>query len=61
MLSLLSGPGLGFVLDGVSYLNGSTVLRTDIREDDAALQCTTDRADCCRAGINVPAAGVLLS
>ena len=45
--------GLGFVLNGVSYPNGSTVLRTDIGEGAAALQCTTDRADCCsiiRAG-----------
>ena len=45
--------GLGFVLNGVSYPNGSTVLRTDIGEGAAALRCTTDRADCCsiiRAG-----------
>ena len=40
--------GLGFVLNGMSYPNGSTVLRTDIGEGAAALQCTTDRADCCR-------------
>ena len=40
--------GLGFVLNGVSYPNGSTVLRTDIGEGAAALQCTTDRAGCCR-------------
>ena len=39
---------LGFVLNGVTYSNGSTVLRTDIGEGDAALQCTTDRAGCCR-------------
>ena len=45
--------GLGFVLNGVSYPNGSTVSRTDIGEGAAALQCTTDRAGCCstlRAG-----------
>ena len=45
--------GLGFVLDGLSYPNGSTVLRTDIGEGAAALWCTTDRAGCCstiRAG-----------
>ena len=40
--------GLGFVLNGMSYPNGSTVLRTDIGEGAAALRCTTDRADCCR-------------
>ena len=33
---------LGFVLNGVTYPNGSTVLRTDIGEGAAALQCTTD-------------------
>ena len=38
---------LGFVLNGISYLNGSTVLRTDIGEGDASLLCTTDRAGCC--------------
>ena len=38
---------LGFVLNGVNYTNGSTVLRTDIGEGDAALQCTTDRDGCC--------------
>ena len=32
----------------MTYPNGSTVLRTDIGEEAAALQCTTDRADCCR-------------
>ena len=43
----LSGPGLGFVLNGVSYPNSSTILRTDIGEGDAALQCTTDSTTCC--------------
>ena len=38
---------LGFVLNGVTYPNGSTVLRTDIGEVDAALQCTTDSTTCC--------------
>ena len=38
---------LGFVLNGVNYPNGSTVLRTDIGEGDAALQCTTDSTTCC--------------
>ena len=49
----MPGPGLGFVLNGTSYPSGSTVLRTDIGEGDAALRCTTDRAGCCtgeRAG-----------
>ena len=41
---------LGFVLNGVTYPNGSTVLRTDIGEGDAALQCTTDSTTCCRNG-----------
>ena len=40
---------LGFVLNGEIYPNGSTVLRTDIGEGVAALNCTTDRAGCCRA------------
>ena len=39
-----------FVLNGVTYTNGSAVLRTDIGEGDAALRCTTDRAGCCRGG-----------
>ena len=39
-----------FVLNGVTYPNGSTVLRTVIGEEANALQCTTDRADCCRGG-----------
>ena len=43
----LSDPGLGFVLNNVSYPNGSSVLRIDIGEIDAALQCTTDRVGCC--------------
>ena len=38
---------LGFYLNGVAYPNGSTVLRTDIGEGDAALQCTTDSITCC--------------
>ena len=39
--------GLGFVLNGVSYPNGSTVSRTDIGEGAAALQCTTNKVTCC--------------
>ena len=39
--------GLGFVLNGVSYPNGSTVSRTDIGEGATALQCTTDSTTCC--------------
>ena len=39
---------LGFVLNGVTYSNGSTVLRDDIGEGDAALNCTTDSTTCCR-------------
>ena len=39
--------GLGFYLYGVSYPNGSTVLWTDIGEEAAALQCTTDSTTCC--------------
>ena len=46
-MSLLFSPGLGFALNNVSYPNDSTVFRADIGEVDAALQCTTDRADCC--------------
>ena len=42
---------LRFVLDGVPYPNGSTVLRTDIGDgkvgNAAALQCTTDSTACC--------------
>ena len=47
---------LGFVLNGVNYPNGSTVLRTAIGEGEAALNCTTDRANCCR-GSDGAAAG----
>ena len=32
----------------MAYPDGSTVLRTDIGEGDAALQCTTDSTICCR-------------
>ena len=42
---------LGFVLNGVTYPNGSTVLRTDIGEGNAALNCTTDSTTCCRNGV----------
>ena len=42
---------LGFYLNGVAYPNGSTVLRTDIGEGDAALQCTTDSTFCCRNNV----------
>ncbi len=38
---------LGFYLNGTAYHNGSTVLRNDIGEDDAALQCTTNSTTCC--------------
>ena len=38
---------VGFYLNGVAYPDGSTVLRTDIGEDDDALQCTTDSTTCC--------------
>ena len=38
---------LGFVLNGVAYPSGSTVLRTDIGEEEYALQCTTDSNTCC--------------
>lgn len=31
----------------MAYPNGSTVLRTDIGESNAALQCTTDSITCC--------------
>ena len=48
---------LGFILNGVNYTNGSTVLRTDIGEGDAALQCTTDRAGCCRNVLGETRAG----
>ena len=46
-LFIIRGPGLAFVLNDISCSNGSSVLRTDIGEGDAALQCTTDRAGCC--------------
>ena len=36
-----------FYLNGVVYPNGSTALRTDIGEGDAALQCVTDSTTCC--------------
>ena len=51
MLYLCIVGSLGFHLNGVAYPNGSTVLRTDIGEGDAALQCTTDSTTCCS---NVP-------
>ena len=38
---------VGFYLNGVAYPDGSTVLRTDIGIDAAALQCTTDSTTCC--------------
>ena len=46
---MFTGPGLHFVLNSTSYLNGSTMLRTDIGEGAYALQCATDRVDCCRS------------
>ena len=42
---------LGFYLKGAAYPHGSTVLRTDIGQDDDALQCTTDSTTCCT---NIP-------
>ena len=42
---------VGFYLNGVAYPDGSTVLRTDIGIDAAALQCTTDSTTCCT---NIP-------
>ena len=50
VLSLSAGT-LSFYLNGISYPNGSTVLRTDIGEGADALQCTTDSTTCCRNGI----------
>ena len=50
LLFIICGSGLGFVINGIAYSNGSTVLRTDIGENDIALQCTTDRAGCCGGG-----------
>ena len=50
---MYNSSGTGFSLSGTNYLNGSTVLRTDIGEGVDALRCTTDRVDCCstvRAG-----------
>ena len=38
---------VSFSLNGITYPNGSTVLRDDIGEGDSALLCTTDRDDCC--------------
>ena len=46
-LSISAGT-LGFYLSGIAYPNGSTVLRTDIGEEESALQCTTDSTTCCR-------------
>ena len=39
-MSSYSAGNLGFYLNGFAYPNGSTVLRTDIGEGDAALLCT---------------------
>ena len=36
----------------MAYPDGSTVLRTDIGEEDNALQCTTDSTTCCRNDVN---------
>ena len=38
---------VSFSLNGITYPNGSTVMRDDIGEGDNALLCTTDRDDCC--------------
>ena len=46
-MSSYSAGNLGFYLNGFAYPNGSTVLRTDIGEGDAALLCTTDSTTCC--------------
>ena len=40
---------LGFYLRGTAYPNGSTVVRTDIGENDVVLQCTTDSTTCSNA------------
>ena len=47
LLCYITAASLGFVLNGMVYSNGSTVLRTDIGEGAAALQCTTDKVTCC--------------
>ena len=47
-LTFISAGTLGFYLNGVAYPDGSAVLRTDVGEDDNALQCTTDSTTCCR-------------
>ena len=47
----ISAGTLGFYLNGVAYPSGSTVLRTDIGEEESALQCTTDSTTCCRNNI----------
>ena len=46
-LSMEVAGTIGFYLNGVAYPSGSTVLRTDIGEGAAALQCTTDSTTCC--------------
>ena len=46
-----------FVLNGVTYTNGSTVLRTDIGDGDAALNCTTDSTTCCTNAMGETRAG----
>ena len=48
---------LGFYLNGIAYPNGSTVLRTDIGEDDDALQCTTNSNTCCSNAMGEMRAG----
>ena len=47
LTSLHTAGNLGFYLNGAPCLNGSTELRTDIGEDDDALQCTTDSTTGC--------------
>ena len=47
MISLDGSHSVGFILNGVDYHNGSTVLRTDIGRKGAALMCRTDIVGCC--------------
>ena len=37
------------MLDGITYLNNTIVLITDIGEDNDALLCMTVKSDCCRS------------
>ncbi len=37
-----------FMLRGITYTDGDTVMITDIGEGDDALLCVTDNTECCR-------------